>query len=1255
MKTAKVTLYPSPFSPEAKRLGEVTAGTTVSRALIMLGISETVRVNAWVDQREVNRQYKLKPGDHLIAKVVPKGLFDRFLVQSSNGSNYSSSSGGQKAQIWGGLGGLMPWVGGALGVGALLSGLFLGSGTDKPNAINNQIAPEVDPAYDTAYPSVDNYGGPKDALLPTLTGVTNQENKWGEITCVFGKDVKVYPVLGMKSYSLTAGTDVFNYGCLDLGYGELEIKDCKIGSRLVTDMPDVAIEKQYGKADDVPFTIPLSDLEDTPLAVDLNYAVAKTVRAGGASSKLSIEITFPKGLWRSDIYAGDHTDSVQFFIEYKKQDATTWTGFYWTVTDFIKTAKIAYNEWTVAAPGIYDVRITRITYEKPDTTPWAEVTPAGIWTGGEYHAVWTNLKAWGAGDPFRPIKDANGNIIYMSRIAIKAKATPEQQGALEDFSCIVSRKLRHWNGVDFDAPLVTSNPADIVLEILTGQANFKPVPLDRIDLPAFLSWYQFCDEKGLKYNKVVDQGMKAIDLIREVCAAGRASYVEKDGKASIMVDRPISIVSQHFSLRNIIKDSFSSQMRTGDDADVIYAQFLNPDIDWQTDEIEVYDDGFDSTTARYPQTISFPGCSSAAEAHIRSRYQMADGRLRFWTHTFRASLPAIACKIGDRIRVSHDIIFAGLGQARVSSVILDEEDHIEGLNLDASILMEDGKTYGLLLFPDGQNELHIELQTTPGRIKQVYFVDSIPPEDVLRPERGSHVLFGEMGYEALDLLVIRKESAEDLTAQLTCIEYIEAVYDADTGPIPPYVSRIDTQHEAEIIVPVPTIVAVESGTAALTKSNTAMPWSNIAVTVLPLVYPVKEFEIKYKRSISSTGWQTFTQPANENLIIIPNVEDGKTYDVWIRARRYDNYVSDWNTQIVEHEVVGKSEPPPDILGGLHRLPYTSTITWSYPGAPLDFAGFIVKMAWGENRNWAQGTVIDDLCLTTQYDFAGLLRGVKTIMVKAVDMMGNEQAGQPAYIMTDFGDIDDGNIVKTIDISPTFPDAIITGGTIQDGQVVADDDGSLWFGDDPGADWFESPLSADWFDQTYGEMTLEFPHTFDSTEPLPFRVWLDAQINGPHTIEYLAVGATPWFPDPPEEDWFSDPLDGEWFDSSGDIWRPMPDNGIEGSWNTFRFRIKTFAGAVQGKVGPLSLVVDCVDVVEYINDFLVDSTDGRRVTPSKPFRKIVTVNLTPEYTDEYPDIKSAMYADKPSLEPIIYAFDASGNATTGRVDVILKGY
>src|SRR5690606_7212379 len=67
-----------------------------------------------------------------------------------------------------------------------------------------------------------------------LTGTSNQINPWGVIPFVVGKS-RLYPPHAALPYTETIGEKNYQYCLFDLGHGDIEVSDIRIGNTPISD------------------------------------------------------------------------------------------------------------------------------------------------------------------------------------------------------------------------------------------------------------------------------------------------------------------------------------------------------------------------------------------------------------------------------------------------------------------------------------------------------------------------------------------------------------------------------------------------------------------------------------------------------------------------------------------------------------------------------------------------------------------------------------------------------------------------------------------------------------------------------------------------------------------------------------------------------------------------------------------------------------------------------------------------------------
>ncbi|ATA55156.1 hypothetical protein CKY39_19530 [Variovorax boronicumulans] len=221
----------------------------------------------------------------------------------------------------------------------------------------------------------------------------------------------------------------------------------------------------------------------------------------------------------------------------------------------------------------------------------------------------------------------------------------------------------------------------------------------------------------------------------------------------------------------------------------------------------------------------------------------------------------------------------------------------------------------------------------------------------------------------------------------------------------------------------PVLAEISSGEGELIVQTDGTVVNSIRVTWAPVL----------EASVASSGtveiqflvlpdgdWRSAVVPGDATEARLTGVAD--LAFVIIRARtRSTLAASDWSPQVI-HQVVGKTEPPPNI----ENLSISgSVLSWSLPRRVPDLAGFIFRFHYGNNLDWGSAAPLHTGLITeSPYDLVARPGGVVTIMGKAIDTTGNLSLATGNIVM-DLGDSPIANIVEQWDFRalgwPTSPD------------------------------------------------------------------------------------------------------------------------------------------------------------------------------------------------------------------------------------------
>lgn len=389
-----------------------------------------------------------------------------------------------------------------------------------------------------------------------------------------------------------------------------------------------------------------------------------------------------------------------------------------------------------------------------------------------------------------------------TKLAVRIKATDQLNGVVSTLSVLASQKIRKIDGTTFMdiAPAATANPAWIYLWLLTQcPAVARRVPDSRVDLAGIVDWATECEAKGFAIGFVMDQGRALGDVLRDVLAAGRASFGLRNGLYSAVRDLPQTVPVQMFTPAN--SSGFSYSRSFLDPPHALRVKFTNPEANDQQDIRMVYWDGYNASNATRFEELDLSMVIDPDAAWRLGRYHLAVIYNRMTQYTFKADIEHMVCERGDLIHVAHDITGWGVAWGRVKAV------SDSAVTLDGPVTLESGKTYQFRIRKDDLTQQAVNITSAAG-FQQVITLASA----ITGMQAGDLYEIGEVNQGVAQLIVRAVEPAEDFTATLTCVDAAPQVLTADSGTPPPFVS--DITGKAWCAAPEPPVVTIRAGDSA---------------------------------------------------------------------------------------------------------------------------------------------------------------------------------------------------------------------------------------------------------------------------------------------------------------------------------------------------------------------------------------------------------------------------------------------------------
>lgn len=571
-------------------------------------------------------------------------------------------------------------------------------------------------------------------------------------------------------------------------------------------------------------------------------------------------------------------------------------------------------------------------------------------------------------------------------IALRAKATNQLNGTIDEFSCIAESVVPEWTETNWDdsAPILdetlitkegerideasvrrilktgfdnpdwqaktltpTRNPAELMRWLLQGPMNRRPLPDSRIDLDGLNTFRDWCIQEGFTCDYIIDRESTLFDQLQNIAYTGRAQFTFKDGKYSAVIDGP-KPPTQLFSDKNT--RGFSSSRDYNEIVDGYLVRFQNEDKDYEDDEIRLIVDK-DTYGTKF-ETLELLGIVNPDIAYRFGRFLRAERELRRETYQIEADIEAIRCSKGDRVLYQNKVLLIGQTAGRIVSVTNGGAT----LLLDENVQMESGKSYRIA-FRSGEDLFTADVVTEVGKTREIDLVSA--NGDIAA---GDLFAFGEETKETLDLIVDSISYDNELAATLTCRNYAEQLYTIDEGTIPEFESGI-TKPPGELVpLAAPTIESVRVIDSRIRSVRGEVEYA----IELSIGLPPSRFlegvrlEVQYVDPRGDIVKLAPTKDFNRTLVIRNLSEGIHTF----RARfTKDSKVSEYGelTFNVQKEQNGVPPPVPDVTG-LELFGQNANGT-EFTGREINFrwrrASFTILEELGSESFGADSGSVDD--------------------------------------------------------------------------------------------------------------------------------------------------------------------------------------------------------------------------------------------------------------------------------------------------------
>jgi predicted phage tail protein len=591
-----------------------------------------------------------------------------------------------------------------------------------------------------------------------------------------------------------------------------------------------------------------------------NYSISNT--DGNSVIALEVGLVFPKGLFYANDSGGLDSYSVNISLEYST-DQVDWVAFGdATISNSVSSTFRKTFKSDTLAPAKYHIRAKLIT--APETS--------SRYSSDCYFEYITEE----VGDDF--------TYPNMALLAVTALATDQLSGSMPTVSCIATSR--------------SNNPALICKDMLLNSGVLESRISSKFD-----EWADFCEDNNLTCNIYFDTKMSIRQALNMVSVLGRASVVQFGSRFEVIIEKAQILPTQGFTfgLGNILKDTFKqSFLPLKDRANIIEATFYNEENDYEKEVFELSNSQFDDIDETNKASVNLIGCTNKTQALELAKLQLNYNNYITQTFTFQADADALYCKVGDIVRISHDVPRYGFSGRIVSSTNLS-------VVLDREVEMDSVLSYVLQVRRNADNEIVqipvINTGNTTDTLTLIYATDPF--------EQYDNYSFGEINRASVKARVLSIRTDGDMLRELTCIEYNETVYDTSHTPVVDYVSSLSLSD-----IRVNDFIRYAKDRSIETVVN--ITWSGSS--------------LYYDVMVNNTTTRVY-----ETYFNASNLEDGKIYSISIKD-------SQGNTKSTTYEVKGKLAKPNDVdtlscseIGNNFKLTWTHDLLTT----DIDFLEYVI--------------------------------------------------------------------------------------------------------------------------------------------------------------------------------------------------------------------------------------------------------------------------------------------------------------------------
>lgn len=708
------------------------------------------------------------------------------------------------------------------------------------------------------------------------------------------------------------------------------------------------------------------------------------VTQSGNINYIDVRVTVNQ-LYYQDDDGNVENGTIQFKIEYKRQDQANWNSYRENgrETLFIsgKTTSGYAKDYRIPVSSsntyYYEIRLTKLNDNSPgdgvglnNKLTWTYFEEVTAGTGSYPNTALAHLVVKTT-DQLTSIPKMSGVYKFL-KIKVPSNYNPNTRAYVGD-----------WDGT-FQVAW-TDNPAwclyDLIMNDRYGVNAYYPVTADKWD---FYEAAKYCDElvpdgvggtePRYTMNLVIEESQTGPEMINYLAGVFNATIYE-DGTGTVRLAFQKDQQATHvFSSENVTPSgfvyNFSDPSTRYNDVSV---SFMNESQGWISDTRRVYDSQNVSLWGRIVEEYTAVGCIKESEALRRARYRLLTNLTETMSVTFTTCLAGCNINLFDTILVADENMGYSL-TGRFKSLSAD------GLHatLRDDIFIEAGVPYSVILQGvDGPITVNLNVREV-GYVKDLYFTDALDVSVIPEKTVFSLVGGGNTGSpKPFRVTAISESRGDEPGIVITAVEVNRnKQQEADNG----------IQLQAETYSKLPSYLIIPHITG-LNLSQKYIPSEKAIYTILEPKLPTEDYPyytndfLAYSRKVGDTAWTEREIKFGDTIVDHPN----GTYEFRVLPKTTLGKTPSFETApIFTFTLTDITEPPKDVTT-FTATPNINNIQfeWNEVDDP-DLIGYEIRMG----ETWEDGTVIASYLVDNQFTYTAEVTTNTKFWIKAIDVLDN---------------------------------------------------------------------------------------------------------------------------------------------------------------------------------------------------------------------------------------------------------------------------